>query len=35
MALQPGTQLGPYRVTAKIGESRTGEMYQGRDTSGR
>ncbi len=32
MPLSPGTRLGPYPVTAKVGQSGTGEVSQAPDT---
>ena len=32
MPLESGTTIGPYQVTAKIGEGGMGDVYRGRDT---
>jgi eukaryotic-like serine/threonine-protein kinase len=32
LAIEPGTRLGPYEITAHIGTGGMGEVYKGRDT---
>ena len=33
MALSPGTKLGPYEITSRIGSGRMGDVYRGKDTA--